>query len=184
MITKSDHPTRSLRAAIKRESIQLKKRVAVLIIDEDGGLTRSPGDTRILQKEVMVLNTVRWLRPRVPIYLFQMGALLKNELGDWEKEPALPTAPRLMRAAGKQAHYRTKYAESCFSTKGDLNMIEELNGIEVLVIGGRFHDSCVRATICDALEAGFTVLSAATIVAGAAVGNSDWKKDVKLEWFE
>jgi hypothetical protein len=183
MMIHNEHPTRALRAAIKRESIQLRKRVAVLIIDEDGSLTRNPCDTRILEKEVMVLNAVRWLRPQVPIYLFQLALASKNEAGNTEYGDPLPTAPALRRAAGKRGVYRTKYAQSCFSTKGGLSMETELEGFDVLVIGGRYHDACVRETICDALAMGFKVLSAATIVAGGAGPNSDWKQDENLEWF-
>ncbi len=53
----------------------------------------------------------------------------------------------------------------------------------MLVVAGRYHDSCVRATICDALAKGYTVLSASTIVAGDAHGSQGWKDDVNLEWY-
>ena len=157
--------------------------MAVLVIDEDAKLPRNRGDKRVLQREVMILNAVRELRPRVPVFLFQLGELVRNELNEIEIAEALPTTPVLVRAAGTRAEQRTKYAESCFSTKGGLALEQELDGIAVLVVAGRYHDSCVRATICDALAKGYAVLSASTIVAGDAHGPQDWNDDVNLEWY-
>jgi nicotinamidase-related amidase len=99
---------------------------------------------------------------------------------------SLGTHQALRAAAGKAAHTHKKRRESCFAGLDGEALQEQLKsqGVRTVIIMGRYHDSCTRLTICDALDKGYRVLTASELVHGPIKGDEKWKEHAKLEWYQ
>jgi nicotinamidase-related amidase len=181
-------PTQKLCNAIKRESVKQKKKVAILVIDEDEEVHTDKRGKKVLKKEVALLQRVRHYNPTVEVILVQLGLKsygLDKSAGKIKGETK-PTHPKLITAAGKSATIHEKFAESVFKDEEGEELFKRLSeaGIEVLVVMGRYHDSCIRESINDSLERGYKVLTASTVVFGSRNGSEAWKDHMNLEWYE
>ncbi len=110
--------------------------------------------------------------------------------------------PAVVKAAGAKAHIQPKLDPSAFkdtaqtmsgpATTLGTALTQEMrkSGVKYLIVTGTALHACVRATIIDAVAAGFKVLTAATVVKGFKAslkgevdGWLDIAKDPEVTWY-
>lgn len=187
-------PTRRFRSAIRRESIKLGQKCALIIIDEDGKDSEISDEIEIVKRCTQKYG--------IPAYIFFIGGFAAGgaaEELDGEGECVGRVNKSILLETRNNARYFAKYTNSCFGDFGkfgsdlltpefDLRrstLYKDLQerGVQTLIITGRYRASCIMGTATHAMKLGFKVLTASTVVFGDAAANEDWMKEPLVEWY-